>query len=80
VAFQGQVRPFNRLVRYEVQVKRYALLKESGSALVVGDGAVFVDGDCIAEIKDARTGIFKGIVYSDYPKRSPKSVGGIIRR
>jgi len=80
VAFQGQVRPFNRLVRYEIQVKRYALLKESGSALVVGDGAVFVDGECIAEVKDARTGIFKGIVYSDYPKRSLKSVGGIIRR
>jgi len=80
VAFQGQIRPFNRLVRYEIKVKRYALLKESGSALVIGDGQIFVDNELIAYVQDARTGIFKGIVYDDYPKRSPKSVGGMIRR
>ncbi len=80
VAFQGQIRPFNRVVRYEIKVKRYALLKESGSSVVIGDGQVFVDDELIATVQDARTGIFKGIVYRDYPKRSPQSVGGIIRR
>jgi 3-hydroxyacyl-[acyl-carrier protein] dehydratase/trans-2-decenoyl-[acyl-carrier protein] isomerase len=80
IAFQGQIRPFNRCVRYEIKVKRYALLKESGAALVVGDGQIFVDDEPIAYVQDARTGIFKGIVYRDYPKRSPKSVGGILRR
>ena len=80
VSFQGQIRPFNRCVRYEINVKRYALLKESGSALVIGDGQIFVDDELIAEVRDARTGIFKGIVYRDYPKRSPKSVGGILGR
>jgi 3-hydroxyacyl-[acyl-carrier protein] dehydratase/trans-2-decenoyl-[acyl-carrier protein] isomerase len=80
VAFQGQIRPFNRLVRYEIKVKRYTLLKDSGSALVIGDGLIFMDGDLIAEVKDARAGMFKGIVYRDYPRRSPNSVGGILRR
>lgn len=80
VSFQGQIRPFNRCVRYEIKVKRYALLRESGSALVIGDGRIFVDDELIAEVQDARTGIFKGIVYRDYPKRSPKSVGGILGR
>jgi 3-hydroxyacyl-[acyl-carrier protein] dehydratase / trans-2-decenoyl-[acyl-carrier protein] isomerase len=80
VTFQGQIRPFNQRVRYEIQVKRYALLKESGSALVIGDGQIFVDNELIANVQDARTGIFKGIIYPDYPKRSPKSVGGMIGR
>jgi 3-hydroxyacyl-[acyl-carrier protein] dehydratase/trans-2-decenoyl-[acyl-carrier protein] isomerase len=80
VAFQGQIRPFNRCVRYEIKVKRYALLKESGAALVIGDGLIYVDDELIAHVQDARTGIFKGIVYRDYPKRSPKSIGGILRR
>lgn len=79
-AFQGQIRPFNRLVRYEIKVKRYAMLKDSGSALVIGDGLIFVDGDLIAEVKDARAGMFKGIVYRDYPRRSRNSIGGILRR
>lgn len=80
IAFQGQIRPFNKLVRYEINIKRYAELKESGAAIIIGDGEIFVDDELIASVKDARTGIFKGIVYRDYPKRSPKSVGGIIRR
>ena len=80
VSFQGQIRPFNRCVRYEINVKRYAMLKESGSALVIGDGQIFVDNELIAEVQDARTGIFKGIVYRDYPKRSPNAVGGILGR
>ena len=80
VAFQGQIRPFNRCVRYEIGVKRYALLKESGSALVIGDGRIFVDDELIAHVQDAKTGIFKGIVYRDYPKRSRYAVGGMMKR
>jgi 3-hydroxyacyl-[acyl-carrier protein] dehydratase/trans-2-decenoyl-[acyl-carrier protein] isomerase len=40
---------------------------------------VFVDNELIAHIKDARTGVFKGIIYPDYPKRSVNSIGGIMR-
>lgn len=79
VSFSGQIRPFNRVVRYEVQVKRFSHLKESGASVVIGDGLVFVDDEPIAEVKDARTGVFKGISYPDYPRRTRNSVGGIMR-
>ena len=79
VSFSGQIRPFNRVVRYEVQVKRFSHLKESGASVVIGDGLVFVDDELIAEVKDARTGVFKGISYPDYPRRTRNSVGGIMR-
>jgi 3-hydroxyacyl-[acyl-carrier protein] dehydratase / trans-2-decenoyl-[acyl-carrier protein] isomerase len=79
VFFNGQVRPFNTCVRYEVSVKRFAQLKQSGASLVIGDARVFVDDELIIEVKQARTGVFRGIVYADYPKRSVNSRGGIMR-
>lgn len=79
VFFNGQVRPFNKCVRYEIDVKRFAQLKQSGASLVIGDARVFVDGELIIEVKQARTGVFRGIVYGDYPKRSARSRGGIMK-
>jgi len=76
VVFSGQVRPFNRCVRYEVDVRRFTQLKESGATIVIGEGKVSVDGEDIAEIHGARTGVFKGIAYPDYPRRSVNSIGG----
>jgi 3-hydroxyacyl-[acyl-carrier protein] dehydratase / trans-2-decenoyl-[acyl-carrier protein] isomerase len=76
VVFNGQIRPFNRLVRYEIDIRRFASLKESGATIVLGEGRVFVDDDLIAEIHGAKTGIFRGIAYPDYPRRSANSVGG----
>jgi 3-hydroxyacyl-[acyl-carrier protein] dehydratase/trans-2-decenoyl-[acyl-carrier protein] isomerase len=66
-------------VRYEIEIKRFAQLKESGAAIVIGDGRVFVDNEIIAHIQSARTGIFRGITYTDYPKRSRNSIGGTIK-
>jgi 3-hydroxyacyl-[acyl-carrier protein] dehydratase/trans-2-decenoyl-[acyl-carrier protein] isomerase len=79
VAFNGQVRPFNRCVRYEIDVKRYSNLKDSGTSIAIGDARVFVDDEAIASIQAARVGVFKGIAYPDYPRRSRHSVGGILR-
>lgn len=76
VVFSGQIRPYNRVVRYEVEVRRFTQLKESGASIVIGEGRVCVDGEEIAEIHGARTGVFKGIAYPDYPRRSANSVGG----
>jgi 3-hydroxyacyl-[acyl-carrier protein] dehydratase/trans-2-decenoyl-[acyl-carrier protein] isomerase len=76
VVFSGQIRPFNRLVRYEIEVRRFTHLKESGASIVIGEGRVFVDGEEIAEIHGAKTGVFQGIAYPDYPRRSANSVGG----
>ena len=64
---------------YEVDIRRFSHLKESGASIVIGDGRIFVDNELIAEIKQARTGVFKGITYPDYPKRSRNSLGGIMR-
>jgi 3-hydroxyacyl-[acyl-carrier protein] dehydratase/trans-2-decenoyl-[acyl-carrier protein] isomerase len=76
VVFDGQIRPFNRLVRYEIEVCRFSQLRESGASIAIGEGRVFVDGEEIAEIHGARTGIFREIAYPDYPRRSANSVGG----
>jgi 3-hydroxyacyl-[acyl-carrier protein] dehydratase / trans-2-decenoyl-[acyl-carrier protein] isomerase len=78
VSFNGQIRPYNKCVRYEIDVRRYSQLKDSGASVVSGDGKIFVDNELIAVVGQARTGVFKGIAYKDYPNRSPNSVGGIM--
>lgn len=80
VEFFGQIRPHNRLVRYEVDVRRYTDLKETGTAVAIGSGRVWVDGQPIYTIKDAKVGLFLGINYTDYPHRSERSVGGVMAR
>lgn len=80
VAFNGQIRPFNKCVRFEVDIRRYSLLKESGASIVIGDGRIYVDDELIATVGQARTGVFKDIAYKDYPLRSKNSVGGMMER
>ncbi len=80
VAFNGQIRPFNKCARFEVDVRRYSLLKESGASIVIGDGRIFIDNELIATVGQARTGVFKDIAYKDYPLRSKHSIGGIMER
>jgi len=79
IAFNGQVRPFNRCVRYEIEVKRFSHLKDTGASIVIGDARIFVDHEAIATVQAARVGVFKNIAYSDYPKRSQHSIGGILK-
>lgn len=61
VEFAGQIRPHNRLVRYEVDVVRYTQLPASGSTIVIGDGRLQVDGEWIYVIKRAKVGIFQNV-------------------
>lgn len=79
ISFNGQIRPYNKVVRYEVDVKRFSHLKQSGASIAIGDGRILVDGDLIGEVKGAKVGIFQGIVYPDYPKHSPNSLGGMLK-
>jgi 3-hydroxyacyl-[acyl-carrier protein] dehydratase/trans-2-decenoyl-[acyl-carrier protein] isomerase len=79
VEFAGQIRPHDELVRYDLAVRRLTRLKDSGSALAIADATVAVDGETIYRVAGARVGMFQGIAYSDYPKRSPKSRGGLMR-
>lgn len=80
VEFAGQIRPYNRVVRYEVDIRRFSHLKASGSAVSIGTARVLVDGEHIYTVKDAKVGMFLGIAYPDYPARSENSVGGIMDR
>ena len=80
VEFAGQIRPYNKVVRYEVDIRRFSFLKESGSAVAVGTAKVFVDTELIYNVKDAKVGMFRGISYPDYPHKSANAVGGIMDR
>ena len=76
VEFFGQIRPHDGMVRYEVDIKRYAELGNAGAALVIGDASLQVDGDEIYTVKGARVGLFRDIDYPDYPLKSENSRGG----
>lgn len=76
IEFFGQIRPHDRLVRYEIDVRRYSELKASGSAIAIGDATVLVDDQPIYSIRAAKSGLFRRIAYSDYPHPGRNSRGG----
>ena len=80
VEFFGQVRPHDRCVRYEVDVRRYTELERAGASMIIGDAELFVDDEPIYSVKKARVGTFQGIGYPDYPNRSQNATGGKIER
>ncbi len=76
VEFSGQIRPHDKIVRYEVNIVRFQNLPNSGSAIAIGDATVFVDDIPIYEVKRAKVGVFRDIAYPDYPWPSKNSRGG----
>ena len=48
VDFFGQIRPHNRCIRYEVDVRRYTELERAGAAMVIGDRSAIVTGTGIS--------------------------------
>jgi 3-hydroxyacyl-[acyl-carrier protein] dehydratase / trans-2-decenoyl-[acyl-carrier protein] isomerase len=76
IEFFGQIRPHDKLVRYEIDIQRYQDLPGSGSAVAIGNAKVLVDGEQIYSIKRAKVGVFLDIDYPDYPWPSRKSRGG----
>ncbi len=80
VEFFGQIRPHDKRVRYEVDIRRYAELPDSGSVIVIGDATLSVDDEPIYSIKRAKVGLFKDIAYPDYPHASANARGGKLER
>ena len=80
VEFDGQIRPRDVCVRYEVTVRRYTEFEKSGSSMAIGDATVLVDESPIYKIQRARVGTFPDILYADYPRASANSSGGRIDR
>ncbi|MFP4193599.1 MAG: bifunctional 3-hydroxydecanoyl-ACP dehydratase/trans-2-decenoyl-ACP isomerase [Desulfosalsimonas sp.] len=67
VVFNGQIRPHNNVVRFEIEVVRFREMKTSGSCIVMANATIFADEKPVVTIKKARSGIFKGIAYKNYP-------------
>lgn len=80
IEFAGQIRPHDRVVRYEVAIRRYAELSAAGASMAIGDATVEVDGEPIYTIKGAKVGLFRNLSYRDYPAPSERSRGGRIAR
>ena len=76
IEFSGQIRPHNKLVRYEVDIRRYTSTPAQGASIAIGVGRVLVDGVLIYTIQDAKVGIFTGIQYKEYPHQAPNALGG----
>lgn len=78
IEFFGQIRPHNKLVKYEVNIKRYIKQESLQSYYAIGSANVSVDEQPIYTIKDAKVGIFVGIQYHNYPHMSKNATGGAI--
>ena len=76
IAFEGQIRPHDRTVRYELDVRRCTTFPDAGATLAIGDATVLVDGVPIYTLKGARAGLFRDLTYADYPALSARGLGG----
>jgi len=76
IAFEGQIRPHDHTVRYEVAVRRFATFPDTGATFAIGDATVQVDGVPIYTLKGVRAGLFRDLAYTDYPAASAHSRGG----
>ncbi|KAA3639083.1 MAG: bifunctional 3-hydroxydecanoyl-ACP dehydratase/trans-2-decenoyl-ACP isomerase, partial [Proteobacteria bacterium] len=68
--------PHNKVVRYEIDIKRLSNMAAQDAAIAIGSAKVFVDDQEIYTINDAKAGICKNIQYRDYPHESEHSIGG----
>jgi 3-hydroxyacyl-[acyl-carrier protein] dehydratase/trans-2-decenoyl-[acyl-carrier protein] isomerase len=79
IDFAGQIRPHDRVVSYEVDVRRLSRMK-GGACVAVGDALVRVDDAPVYTIRGARAGLFTGIAYRDYPQPGENARGGPAER
>jgi 3-hydroxyacyl-[acyl-carrier protein] dehydratase/trans-2-decenoyl-[acyl-carrier protein] isomerase len=80
VEFFGQIRPYDSVIRYEVDVKRYTNLAAQRASMVIGDARLLVDDEEIYTVKGARVGLFHDIAYPDYPRETERARGGRMER
>ena len=76
IEFFGQIRPHNKVVRYEIEIKRFSNMAAQDASIAIGSAKVFVDDQEIYSIQDAKAGIFKNIQYTNYPHESDQALGG----
>ena len=62
IAFDGQIRPSDRTVRYAVDIRRCTGVTDGAATLAIGDATVSVDGTPIYALRGARVGLFRTLV------------------
>lgn len=69
VAFNGQIRPHNKVVKYELFNMKY--IRIPGQSQTLCDANVYVDNKLIYNIKGAKVGTVANISYNNYPWLGP---------
>jgi 3-hydroxyacyl-[acyl-carrier protein] dehydratase/trans-2-decenoyl-[acyl-carrier protein] isomerase len=75
IAFDGQIRPDDRMVRYEVEVRRCTI--GAAATLSIADAVVFVDDRAVYTLKDARVGLFPELAVSRAASRDAGASHGV---
>jgi 3-hydroxyacyl-[acyl-carrier protein] dehydratase / trans-2-decenoyl-[acyl-carrier protein] isomerase len=78
VEFEGQIRPYNRCVRYEIEIDRISMSPKDGTGVAIATARVLVDGVVVYKIGRAKVATFLGIGYTQYPNQGPNCVGGLL--
>jgi 3-hydroxyacyl-[acyl-carrier protein] dehydratase/trans-2-decenoyl-[acyl-carrier protein] isomerase len=73
IAFEGQIRPSHRVVRYEVDVRRCTVLPDSGATLAVGDAVVRGRRRAHLHARAARAGLFRDLGEADRDATRPRA-------
>lgn len=74
IEFFGQIRPHDKVVRYEIDVLRFS--QSQDASMAIGNATVLVDEQPIYSLSKAKSGLFHDIAYRDYPLPSAQSRGG----
>ncbi|WCL50179.1 bifunctional 3-hydroxydecanoyl-ACP dehydratase/trans-2-decenoyl-ACP isomerase [Leptospira sp. GIMC2001] len=80
VEFTGQIRPHNKVLRMEVDVRRYSFIESQQASMVLGTGTLFVDDSQIYKVSNARVGIFLGLRYPNYPMTHANQLQNILNK
>ena len=75
IEFFGQIRPHNRVVRYEVELRRYVDNPTQKASFAIASAKVFVDDQAIYTITDAKVGFFLDLEYTppgEVPCNTPR--------
>ena len=67
VVFTGQIRPQNRVVQFDIDVMRFRQMKNNQTNIVIANAEIRADDNPVATVKKAKSGIFRGIAYKNYP-------------
>lgn len=80
IEFNGQIRPYDSIMRVEIDIRKYSYLPNQKASMVISEGNLFIDDELVYTVKNARVGVFENLRYRDYPFKGKNSKGGLINR